>query len=110
MTLNEGQQKAVENVVEVFKRGGKYALIDGAPGTGKTYTAKEAIRALIKQDLSSFDSQFKIKAVAPTNKAVKVLRNSMKDANDQIEFSTMHSILGKEPNIDRSGRLVFQLG
>lgn len=62
-TLNPAQKKAVEKIVAA----NELAIVHGPPGTGKTTTLVQAIRALIEQNHQ------KILVVAPSNTAVDLL-------------------------------------
>ena len=65
--LNPSQQKAVENILSAKE----VAIVHGPPGTGKTTTLVEAVKALIKEEHQ------KILVVAPSNAAVDLLSDKI---------------------------------
>ncbi|RAK00520.1 putative DNA helicase [Larkinella arboricola] len=65
--LNESQQRAVDKI----RAANELAIVHGPPGTGKTTTLVQAIRALIKQDHKQ------ILVVAPSNTAVDLLSEKL---------------------------------
>ena len=67
--LNESQQGAVNKILSA----NELAIVHGPPGTGKTTTLVEAIKALIKQDKKQ------ILVVAPSNTAVDLLSEKLSD-------------------------------
>lgn len=67
--LNEVQQQAVKRIVAAQQ----LAIVHGPPGTGKTTTLVQAIKALIKQNGKQ------ILVVAPSNTAVDLLSEKLAD-------------------------------
>ncbi|MBO9732088.1 MAG: AAA family ATPase [Chitinophaga sp.] len=67
--LNASQQAAVTNIL----RANDLAIVHGPPGTGKTTTLVQAIKALIQQDRQQ------ILVVAPSNTAVDLLSEKLSD-------------------------------
>lgn len=67
--LNESQQAAVNRILAA----NELAIVHGPPGTGKTTTLVQAIKALIKQDHQQ------ILVVAPSNTAVDLLSEKLSD-------------------------------
>jgi ATP-dependent RNA/DNA helicase IGHMBP2 len=67
--LNISQQLAVNKILAA----NELAIVHGPPGTGKTTTLVEAIKALIKQDKKQ------ILVVAPSNTAVDLLSEKLSD-------------------------------
>ncbi|WP_212004075.1 AAA domain-containing protein [Chitinophaga sp. HK235] len=67
--LNTIQQEAVNKILSA----NELAIVHGPPGTGKTTTLVQAIKALVKQD------QQKILVVAPSNAAVDLLSEKLAD-------------------------------
>lgn len=67
--LNESQQLAVQKILSA----NELAIVHGPPGTGKTTTLVQAIKALIKQDGQQ------ILVVAPSNTAVDLLSEKLAD-------------------------------
>lgn len=66
-SLNPGQTAAVNKILEA----NELAIVHGPPGTGKTTTLVEAIKALIRQDNQ------KLLVVAPSNTAVDLLSEKL---------------------------------
>ena len=67
--LNDSQQSAVNKILSA----NELAIVHGPPGTGKTTTLVEAIKALVKQDKKQ------ILVVAPSNTAVDLLSEKLSD-------------------------------
>ena len=67
--LNEKQQEAVEKILEA----NELAIVHGPPGTGKTTTLVQAIKALIKNNGK------RILVVAASNTAVDLLTDKLSD-------------------------------
>ena len=67
--LNESQQAAVEKILSA----NELAIVHGPPGTGKTTTLVQAIKALLHQERQ------KILVVAPSNAAVDLLSEKLSD-------------------------------
>ncbi len=67
--LNESQSKAVNKILSA----NELAIVHGPPGTGKTTTLIQAIKALIKQENQ------KILVVAPSNTAVDLLSEKLSE-------------------------------
>ncbi|NEU70152.1 AAA family ATPase [Spirosoma agri] len=65
--LNESQLRAVKNILAA----NELAVVHGPPGTGKTTTLVQAIKALINQDHK------KVLVVAPSNTAVDLLSEKL---------------------------------
>lgn len=89
--LNEDQARSVERMTAfVRQEEEQFFLLEGPAGTGKTF----CIRELLKQ--------FKGRLVftAPTNKATKVLRESVTSDDYRPDCRTIYSLLGLrlEPN------------
>ncbi|MGY0034359.1 AAA domain-containing protein [Pedobacter sp. NJ-S-72] len=68
-SLNTVQQAAVDKILSATD----LAIVHGPPGTGKTTTLVQAIKALIKQD------HHQILVVAPSNTAVDLLSEKLAD-------------------------------
>jgi ATP-dependent RNA/DNA helicase IGHMBP2 len=67
--LNTSQNQAVDKILSA----NELAIVHGPPGTGKTTTLVQAIKALIKQDNQ------KILVVAPSNTAVDLLSEKLSE-------------------------------
>ncbi|MCE7040472.1 AAA domain-containing protein [Dyadobacter sp. CY312] len=68
-SLNESQQAAVRKILSA----NELAIVHGPPGTGKTTTLVQAIKALVKQ------GNKKILVVAPSNTAVDLLSEKLSE-------------------------------
>lgn len=87
MNLNPGQQVAVDLMLKHAKTTGDgkpFFVLKGPAGTGKTFSMKALI------------ADFKRRTVftAPTNKAVRVLRETLKSDEYRPECRTIYSLLG----------------
>jgi ATP-dependent RNA/DNA helicase IGHMBP2 len=67
--LNESQQAAVGNIIAA----NELAIVHGPPGTGKTTTLVQAIKAIISRDKQQ------VLVVAPSNAAVDLLSEKLSD-------------------------------
>ena len=72
--LNSSQQAAVENILSA----GELAIVHGPPGTGKTTTLVQAIKALVGQEGGP------VLAVAPSNAAVDLLSEKLSEEGLQV--------------------------
>lgn len=68
-SLNSSQQSAVEKILSA----NELAIVHGPPGTGKTTTLVQAIKAIIKSDHKQ------VLVVAPSNTAVDLLSEKLSD-------------------------------
>lgn len=74
-----------------------FIILNGGPGTGKTYTAGQMIKAFLGGLSEDAKKDFKIDLAAPTGKAAYNLEKSLKKAlGGAHSFSgkTLHSLLG----------------
>ena len=67
--LNPSQQRAVQNILSAQE----LAIVHGPPGTGKTTTLVQAIKALVKKDSRP------VLVVAPSNTAVDLLSEKLSE-------------------------------
>lgn len=83
-TLNQEQQAALKSMLAFTKSPDLYFLLQGYAGTGKTYTLKE------------FLNQYNGRVIftAPTNKATRVLRETLATPQYKPECKTIYSLLG----------------
>lgn len=73
-SLNSSQQHAVNKILSAED----LAIVHGPPGTGKTTTLVQAIKALIKQDHQQ------VLVVAPSNTAVDLLTEKLSDEGLEV--------------------------
>lgn len=88
-TLNTEQLAAVEDILTFLsepKEPGepRFFLLQGSAGTGKTFTVKELTRRLRGRLIFS----------APTNKAVRILKDTLTTDSYKPECRTIYSLLG----------------
>lgn len=87
LPLNEDQSSAVEKILHFlsnFNPDHPFFLLEGYAGTGKTFSMQEVIRRFKSRLIFS----------APTNKATKVLRETLTSDHYKPECRTIYSILG----------------
>lgn len=93
-TRNDDQVKATEAMIEFLKApGGGIFLLKGSAGTGKTFCV-QYLRQMIKG---------RFIYTAPTNKATKVLRQTLTQETYRPQCKTIYSLLGLK--IDTSGEI-----
>jgi len=71
-----------------------FLSISGPAGTGKTFLSKAIVNNLIN------DSHLKVAVLAPTHKALKVIKNNIELDHINLTYATVHSFLGLKPKID----------
>lgn len=87
LPLNPEQSSAVEKILQFlhnFNPEQPFFLLEGYAGTGKTFSMQEVIRRFKGRLIFS----------APTNKATKVLRETLASDHYRPECRTIYSILG----------------
>lgn len=77
----------------------RFHLVLGYAGTGKTFVISRVIEEFLGKRYGT-----QVAMTAPTNKAVKVLRNNS-DVN--AEYMTIHQLLGLKPQITKYGSMIF---
>lgn len=91
-TLNFDQETALQSILSWLDDpvGDPFFVLKGYAGTGKTFTVKELVKRF----------KGRIVFTAPTNKATKVLRSTLKTPDYNPECRTIYSLLGLrlEPN------------
>lgn len=93
ITLEAKQREAV---IKSLKNKGDFIILNGAAGTGKTFTADIILRLLIETYEADHPKQkAHVSVVAPTGKAAKVLRQALKY---QYLTMTIHRALKAEGN------------
>ena len=109
--LNESQQNALQNILSA----NELAVVHGPPGTGKTTTLVQAIKALVAQDHKQ------ILVVAPSNTAVDLLSEKLHDeglnvlrvgnparVSERLQSLTLDAKMSEHPYIKESKRLKKQ--
>lgn len=94
--LTENQNSILKQSLEILKTSNRL-VITGKAGTGKTTLVKFLIQELKKDNLHRFKYSV---CSAPTNKAVKVLRDKIGNVLDRNRFSTIHSALRLKRDIN----------
>jgi hypothetical protein len=95
LTLSEGQSAALDAILAWLETplAEPFFVLRGYAGTGKTFTVKALIQKF----------KGRIVFTAPTNKATKVLRRTVKSSNYTPECRTIYSLLGLR--LEASGEL-----
>jgi len=100
--LTEEQQNAFDKILLFLKdKQQNMFLLSGYAGTGKTFLSIRLVEYLA----SNISNQILI--CAPTNKAVKVLRQEIDQIYLNTTFSTIHSALGLKEQVDGFGKIKF---
>lgn len=101
-TLTEQQGVVFNEMLEFLESNQTMYLLSGYAGSGKTYLISTFIEYVLTTHKKS------ICMTAPTNKAVRVLKTmaTYKDAN--LEYKTIHSLLGLKEKIDGFGNQTFE--
>ncbi len=104
MELNEDQKVAFEKLKE-FANGNKshMCLLSGFAGVGKTFMMSHFVQWMM--DNSMF---FNIAIACPTNKGLRVIKESTDEAiRNNITYCTLHSLLGMKHEITKDGKEIF---
>lgn len=102
--LQLSQYQAFDDAINFFdpkNKSQQFMLLSGSAGTGKTYLAGK-IAEYIKTAYFC-----NVLLCAPTNKAVKVLKNTL-SLTTGIDFFTIHAALGLQEEIDHDGNIIFR--
>ena len=100
--LKEQQREVFDALVEFLEnKEEQYFLVEGYAGTGKTTLISTFIEWVL------FNSEHKVAMTAPTNKAVKVLNRAGEYKSPNLEYRTVHSLLGLREKITSKGRQIF---
>ena len=102
--LNEDQKTALDNLSKfILKDSNDMALLEGPAGSGKTTTLQFLIENVINNSMFG-----NIVLSAPTHKALKVMKKMIKpELRDQLQFFTLHSLLGLKHQITKEGNEIF---
>lgn len=87
--FTEGQKVSYSSLKSFVSDNGKYFIVSGAAGTGKTFIISKFIESYLFDNASK-----KICVTAPTNKAVRVLSSMAEYKHSNISYKTIHSLLG----------------
>ena len=91
--LNPEQEKAVRQMLAFVKSRDAFFLLKGYAGTGKTFAIQEFVKRA--QQRSSRYGPLTVALCAPTNKAVRVIRDMAITAGlEDVNFATLHQLLG----------------
>lgn len=81
----------------------KMIVLKGYAGTGKTYLFTQVLKYFV------WMIQGNIAVTAPTNKAVKVLKNTADFTHPLIQYATIHKLYGLKEKIDEeTGKTTFE--
>ena len=84
---------------------GRICILGGSPGTGKTYTVAQLVKALLKSGQVSPED---IAIGAPTGKAAVRVTENLNAAGLNVRARTWHSLLGVGERDEESGEFSFQ--
>lgn len=103
--LNDLQREIFDKITKIGLGKFSQTLLTGYSGTGKSFLVTKIIEEII-----SSNKLTKIAITAPTNKAVRVLKNlsSICETHPQVEFNTLHSLLGLKRVITFDGKEEFK--
>ena len=103
--LNKEQKEIFDKITGIKLRTFSEALLTGYSGTGKSFLVTKIIEEIIFKNKG-----IRIAITAPTNKAVRLLKNlsSICETHNQVEFNTLHSLLGLKRVITVDGKEEFK--
>ncbi|MEM9542116.1 MAG: AAA family ATPase [Cyanobacteria bacterium P01_E01_bin.42] len=99
--LTPCQNTALEQMQAFYYSEGRFFLLQGGAGTGKTTVIREFIRNLQKKY-----RQVKIAASAPTHKAVGVLEEIGEESSKSLHYATIHRLLGLKLEPEKGERVL----
>jgi exodeoxyribonuclease-5 len=104
ITLTEEQSETLEKLYKFITTDEHdMALLEGCAGSGKTTLIQSLVRKLVDNAMLA-----NIAMVAPTHKAVKVMKEMCDDdIREKIGFSSLHSLLGLKHQITADGKEIF---
>lgn len=101
--LKHEQPTAFTNAIDFFGRDGvegvDMVLLQGYAGTGKSFVTSMIVEHLLTNNFLKRGKTISI--TAPTHKAVRVLRNMAAYTHHDLEYRTIHSLLGLKPIINQ---------
>ena len=95
-SINKEKTDAIETINEFIASEEKLFILKGKAGTGKT-------TIITKIFSNPIYSEKKIVMSAPTNKAVAVLQNMLRESFENIEFRTIHKLCKIKRKINSDG-------
>lgn len=98
MPLTNEQASARTLTLDWLAHKHRHILIQGSPGTGKTYATSEALK----------DALVKIAVACPSHKAKRVAQAYLEDVGLQIDCYTIHALLGLGADISEDGKQEFK--
>lgn len=105
--LNPDQRAAFGKLVNYIKTEDNHVhVLKGWAGTGKTFCVSLLVKYVIKE-LYSNSRHYKIAVTGPTNKSVRVLKQTSGLKHHRITFQTIHRLLGLKERITNDGRQEF---
>jgi exodeoxyribonuclease-5 len=124
-TLKPGQAAAVDGILDYLgdnTKGFRAILLKGYAGTGKTYVTSFIVEWLLTRNKVEANPQNltgieklklstrnpNIAVTAPTNKAVKVGERMAEYTHKNIQYKTIHKLLGLKEVITDSGKVRFE--
>lgn len=111
--LNEGQKKAFITLSQYLENASDRSVyvLKGWAGTGKTYVISKLIGKIINKSDNKkrgiFKSSPEIAVTGPTNKSVRVIRQSTGIVNPYVSYMTIHKLLGLKEQITEDGKQLF---
>jgi hypothetical protein len=111
--LNEGQKSAFLSLYEYLEDRSDRSVhvLKGWAGTGKTYVISKLIQQVLKEKTSGKKTRgffgFNIAVTGPTNKSVRVIRQSTGISSKSVSYLTIHKLLGLKEHITEDGKQVF---
>lgn len=94
--MNHEQEQVYNQILEFIGSDRDLFQLDGPAGSGKTFTIKKVL-------MSKKLEHLKVMVVAPTHKALHVLRSSLGHQNSNVIFKTIDSWFGGIVDYDEDG-------
>lgn len=100
--FNEDQRAAFQALTNWLDGPDTYFALKGNAGTGKTFVVTRLV-----QHFMAAKRMAKVAMAAPTNKAVRVLRDMAPYYHGSLEYATIHSLLALVEKITPRGEITF---
>ena len=100
-TLIGKQKEVFDTLINFYSSGETMFCLEGFAGTGKSHTSNMFFQHLL------YEHNTRICVCAPNHKAVRVIRSMATFESDNLDYSTIHSLLGLRPDIDQNGNEIF---